>query len=488
MKNEFILMTLCFVILLFGGWTVSAATRTVDNISDDGALTACTAAANDCSLRGAISGAASGDTIDFDAVIFASAQTITLGGTSNPIIISKNLTINGTGADRLTVSGNNANLVFDVGNFTVGLNGMTVTGGNGTHFLNDTAAPGGGIVNLGTLTISDCVITGNQTAPTFSYGGGIYNNGGTLTLIGSTLSNNVARFNAFNNGGGISSQNGTVIVTNSTISGNTANSTGGANGGGIHIFSGNLIVTNSTISNNTVNTTNSSAGGIMISGTATIRNSIVAANVSNGTYPDVFGSFSLTNGGSNLIGNVGTATGFAQTGDRTGTGGSPLNPLLGALTVANGGKTPTHALLAGSPAANNGNNCALTNTCTLPVSTGALVFDQRGTGFPRQFSLTNIDIGAVESNLLAPSAANVSVSGRVFTTRGAGLTNAIVILTDQAGNSQTARTTSFGYFRFNEVEVGQTYVINISSKRYQFMPQVITVNEDITELNLTANE
>jgi Carboxypeptidase regulatory-like domain len=366
---------------------------------------------------------------------------------------------------------------------------MTVTGGNGTQFLNGSTAPGGGILNFGTTTISDCVITGNQTAPTNSYGGGIYNNGGTLTIVGSTVSNNIARFNAFNNGGGISSQIGTLIVTNSTISGNTVNSTAGGNGGGIELFSGNLIVTNSTISNNTVNTTNTSAGGIMIgSGTATIRNSIVAANVSNGTYPDVFGTFSSANGGNNLIGNVGTAAGFVQTGDRIGTAVSPLNPQLGALTVANGGRTPTHALLTGSPAANNGNNCVLTNTCTLPVSTGALVFDQRGAGFSRQFGVTNVDIGAVESNLVGPSAANVSVSGKVLTPQGAGLTNAIVILTDQDGNSRTARTSAFGYFRFNEVAAGQTYIININSKRWQFTPQVISVNEEIIELNLMANE
>ncbi len=489
MRSKIIISALFFGVLLFGGLTASAATRTVDNNSDNGALTACAAAANDCSLRGAISGAASGDTVNFDAVVFASAQTITLGGTSNPLIINKNLTINGTGADKLTVSGNNASLVFNVGNFTVGLSGMTVTGGNGTQFLNGSTAPGGGILNFGTTTISDCVITGNQTAPTNSYGGGIYNNGGTLTLIGSTVSNNVARFNAFSNGGGISSQIGTLIVTNSTISGNTANSTAGGNGGGIHIFSGNLIVTNSTISNNTVNTTNTSGSGIRLGGgTATIRNSIVAANVSNGTYPDVSGTFSSANGGNNLIGNIGTATGFAQTGDLTGTGASPLNPLLGALTVANGGKTLTHTLLANSPAANNGNNCVLTNTCTLPVSTGALVFDQRGAGFPRQFGLTNIDIGAVESDLLGPSAANVSVSGKVSTPQGAGLTNTIVILTDQDGNSRTARTTSFGYFRFDEVEAGQIYIISVNSKRYQFTPQFISVNEEIINLHFTANE
>jgi Carboxypeptidase regulatory-like domain len=483
MKSKITMIAVLVVLLIGSG--VKAATRTVDTIADNAGLTACTVAENDCSLRGAISGSASGDTVDFDSTIFAAAQTITLVGTSNPIIISRTLTIIGTNADKLTVSGNNANLVFDVRNFTVSLSRMTITGGNGTQFLNGTSAPGGGILNFGTTTISDCVITGNQSATTGSYGGGIYNNGGTLTLIGTTVSNNVARSGGFGNGGGISSQIGTVIVTNSTFSGNRVNSVAGESGGGIHIFSGNLIVTNSTISNNTVNTIIRSAGGITIgSGTATIRNSIIAANVSNGTLPDVFGSFTLTDGGNNVIGNIGTAMGFAQTGDQTGTGGSPLDPKIAALTI-NGGKTPTHALLPGSPAANMGNNCVLTNVCMLPVSTGSLVFDQRGAGFSRNVGGT-VDIGAFE--LLAPTAANATIVGKILTSEGRSLRNVQVILTDSNGNSRTAMSNHFGYFRLTEVEAGQTYIVSVRSKRYQFTPQVLTINEDITELILTANE
>ena len=88
----------------------------------------------------------------------------------------------------------------------------------------------------------------------------------------------------------------------------------------------------------------------------------------------------------------------------------------------------------------------------------------------------------------APSAANVSISGKVLTANGASLTNAMVILTDQDGNSRTTKTSAFGYFRFDEVEAGQIYIISVNSKRYQFTPQIISVNEEITELNLTANE
>ncbi len=87
---------------------------------------------------------------------------------------------------------------------------------------------------------------------------------------------------------------------------------------------------------------------------------------------------------------------------------------------------------------------------------------------------------------LAPTAASVSVSGRVLTGNGRGLMNATVTMTDMNGNTRTARTGSRGYFRFNEVEAGQTYVVSVSSKRYSFAPQVISVMEDLTELNFTA--
>ena len=87
---------------------------------------------------------------------------------------------------------------------------------------------------------------------------------------------------------------------------------------------------------------------------------------------------------------------------------------------------------------------------------------------------------------LAPTAANVSISGRVTTTNGAGLRNAVVTLTDSAGNTRTARTGSFGYYSFNEVEAGQTYTIAVNSKRFVFASQVVSVSDSITDLDFTA--
>lgn len=88
--------------------------------------------------------------------------------------------------------------------------------------------------------------------------------------------------------------------------------------------------------------------------------------------------------------------------------------------------------------------------------------------------------------VFAPTAATVSISGRVLTPQGRGLINATVILTDTNGNVRTARSGTFGYYRFDEVEAGRTYIFSVRSKRYQFTPQVVNVTEDLTDLNFTA--
>ncbi|MGH9947716.1 MAG: FG-GAP-like repeat-containing protein, partial [Pyrinomonadaceae bacterium] len=84
------------------------------------------------------------------------------------------------------------------------------------------------------------------------------------------------------------------------------------------------------------------------------------------------------------------------------------------------------------------------------------------------------------------TAANVSVSGRVLTADGRGLRNAIVTLTDQQGVTRRSITSSFGYYRFEDIEAGQTYVVAVSSKRYQFTPRVISVTDELNDLNFTA--
>lgn len=87
---------------------------------------------------------------------------------------------------------------------------------------------------------------------------------------------------------------------------------------------------------------------------------------------------------------------------------------------------------------------------------------------------------------LIPSAANVTVAGRVVTSDGMGIMRARVIMTDSEGSARSAVTNSFGYYRFDDVEVGQTLVFNVFSKQYQFSPRVVSLTDSIADLDFTA--
>ena len=86
------------------------------------------------------------------------------------------------------------------------------------------------------------------------------------------------------------------------------------------------------------------------------------------------------------------------------------------------------------------------------------------------------------------TAASVSISGRVLTANRRGLSNALVYLTDSEGNTRTARTSSFGYYRFDDIAAGQSVTVTVVSKRYQFAPQVVNVNEEMSGLNFLAHQ
>lgn len=88
---------------------------------------------------------------------------------------------------------------------------------------------------------------------------------------------------------------------------------------------------------------------------------------------------------------------------------------------------------------------------------------------------------------LAPTAAGVAVSGRVLMPFGAGLPNAVVTMTNSSGVAVSARTSPFGYYRFEDVEVGQVYIITVASKGYTFTPRIITVTDELTGIDFVAD-
>jgi YD repeat-containing protein len=81
---------------------------------------------------------------------------------------------------------------------------------------------------------------------------------------------------------------------------------------------------------------------------------------------------------------------------------------------------------------------------------------------------------------------SVSVGGRVLTAAGRGIFGATDTLIDANGNARQARTDSFGYYRFEDVAAGQTVIVQVRHKRYDFAPQVLSVAEEVNNVNFTA--
>jgi hypothetical protein len=89
-------------------------------------------------------------------------------------------------------------------------------------------------------------------------------------------------------------------------------------------------------------------------------------------------------------------------------------------------------------------------------------------------------------DILAPTAASAGIKGTVSSATGETIRNAIVSITDTNGNTRSARTNSFGKYQFENVQTGETYTVQVSAKGYQFTPMIVSVVDELTEFDLTA--
>lgn len=87
---------------------------------------------------------------------------------------------------------------------------------------------------------------------------------------------------------------------------------------------------------------------------------------------------------------------------------------------------------------------------------------------------------------IATTAASVSISGRVVSASGIALSNVTVMLAEQSGTVRTARTTPLGFYRFEEVPAGEVYVLSATSKSNVFTPRIVTVSEELTNVEIVA--
>ena len=304
-------------------------------------------------------------------------------------------------------------------NSTVSDNTATVTA-DGTGFTD--ANGGGGIyMDGGNLTIAGSLIAGNSitvastplnTATPTDGGGGIFQFGNQFRLQDSTVAGNVAHGPGIERGGGggILDTGNASQYLNSTITGNSTDAPATLDdsdgGGGVLL---NNVKDGVTFANMTINGNTASAatgGGVNneIDTTADVTDSILAGNTASDANGNCAGG--LSSDGYNLTddsaGNN-TCT-LTATGDILG-----ATPGLASL-AANGGPTPTEALLSGSPAIDAGDPAGCTDLLGNPVST-----DQRGVIRPEPPG-SRCDLGAYEVALpiVGTSTATLTATGVSF--------------------------------------------------------------------------
>ena len=326
------------------------------------------------SLRHAVRDACAGSTVTFNTGGFAGPITLTGG----ELLLDRNLTIQGPRDTGLTVGGNNNSRVFNVASGkTVVISDLTIADGR--------ADSGGGIYNLGDLTLARVTLSGNRAAGGAGQGGAIHSAGGTLFVVNSTVSGNSAE----TDGGGLFNQGASAAtLVNVTVADNRADSdnNGSGDGGGIaHTGSNPLTLRNTIVAGNFKGTGTTASDIFVLSGS-----SVDSASANNLVGVDT-GLVGITNG---------------SNGNQIGTAAAPLDARLGPL-ADNGGLAKTHLPLPGSPAFNAGSNALAKDR-----SGAALTTDQRGR--PRVAGAA-VDVGAVEVNYSFQATAGTPQSAAVNT-------------------------------------------------------------------------
>src|SRR5262245_39305284 len=363
------------------------STLTVVNALDKGAG----------SLRDAIAHSRDGDTIVFD--LHLSSQTIAL--TSGALVVKNSVDIEGPGAGRLAVSGNDTSRVFDIGaGLTLTIASLTITHGRaagnwgGGAILNvgstvslvndvfsdnraigsnaDATSMGGGAVtnrNGGVLSVTACGFVGNQAVGRdggLGEGGAIWNLA-TATITGSTFTGNRAvggdggrvtggsTFIGEANGGAVFNQGGaTLTVKDSVFAGNEALAGSGgrggdgaalyfvgvATGGGItNAHDANLVVSGCVF------TGNRAVGGSNVTGGASGQGGV--GNAAGGGLANIFGSVATVTGSvferNEALGGSGNDGGSGAITFSRGAGGGIANTFGAVINISDCALTANRA-------------------------------------------------------------------------------------------------------------------------------------------------
>lgn len=386
---------------------------------------------------------------------------------SNGANLSANATVDGT----LTLQNGTLNVQT---NTLILNNGITASGGGvlssaATGTVNYNQSSNGQTVltaNYGNLTFSNF----NKTLPSATVGiAGTFTPG---SATGHTITGNTINFNGsgaqtipaftYNN---LQTATSGVKTTSGAVNVN-GNATVGA-GTTLSVASGSTLTVTGTLTNNSI-----------IQGRGTIVNnftnpvgSVVAPGLSPGIL-NITGNY--TNSGNFNVELGGTTPGLDPNGhdqlviSGTATIGGTLN-----VTLTNGfNPAPGDTFLILNAASSTGDF----TTINLPN----IAPNVWGLGH-------NKPTGDIRLFVFGPNSAEASISGKIISPNGTGISKAQVSITDQNGITRTFLSNSFGYYQIENVPVGASYVISVNSKRYTFAPRVIDVSESISDLDFIAD-
>lgn len=346
-----------------------------------------------------------------------------------------------------------------------------------------TIASGDTLRAVGILSLNDGQTSGGQFEPLGNMTVGAAFDGGTSSILFSGTN-----AQTFTNSGGVN-PTGTWTVNKSSGSVNLASDLDLSNG------TANLVLTTGTIT---------TGANTVICGTRVITRTI---GFVNGNLRRTY-----TSAGSQQF-PVGTVNGYspATINATAGTFGVTTTFTVGSRNGTMPGASAPHSLAK---------YWSLTPSVG-GIATANLRFDYLQTDVPalaseaaftflRRTGMTTSNVGVTSLNttsnfatlnnvstfsdwtlgLLTTTSANVVVGGRVLTETGRGVSRARVSMVDSDGNIRTAMTNPFGYYRFDGVSVGETYVITVGSKSYEFAipSRIITVADGVNDIDFTANQ
>ena len=152
-----------------------------------------------------------------------------------------------------------------------------------------------------------------------------------------------------------------------------------------------------------------------------------------------------------------------------------LSLAMPADSQSGGGFLLTETVIAG------GGEQSTADGFTLDATIG-----QPGSGGPLTAGRFVVTSGFWNYAPLAPTAAGVTISGRIVTAEEQGIPDARVFLQTQQGEIFVARSASFGYYIFEDIVAGQSVFVTVEHKLFTFPPQTVTVLDSVTGLDFVG--